>query len=384
MNKGVGGPQFLNFDKSSELMTGRKSTTAKAKGTFPVLDLVGAPRERGRVHGEELRSLIETGVAQWKEELERARGCSPDTYIAQFLAAMSFDRAIGRWAPDLLEEIRGIAEGAGLPFETVYAYNLLDEEWWFGEEWSARSSVASACSAAGLRVGPTGHPVIAQNMDLPRSFVPTQTVLRVRQENGAEELVLTAAGIIGLCGCNSWGLALCCNALSHLGHSAEGLPVAFVVRRILEQTSIREVRPFVDSVPHASGQNLLLADPDGLCDLECSSNQVAEFGGEAGAIVHANHALANTDVTAADSASDSEARFDFLAARAFDVTTETHLRALLSDRTVPLCKTETSENSRNLTFASLTMEASVPPTVFLAPGPPDRTPWSSLSISDGA
>ena len=31
--------------------------------------------------------------------------------------------------PDLLEEVRGIADGAGVDFDTMYAYQLVDEIW---------------------------------------------------------------------------------------------------------------------------------------------------------------------------------------------------------------------------------------------------------------
>jgi hypothetical protein len=366
-------------------VNGRGASTA-TRQAIPIVDLQGTPHERGRIHGEELRSLVATGVTQWKEALEQARGCPSDAYIAQFLAATSFDGAVRRWAPELLDEIRGVAEGAALPFETVYAYNLMDEEWWFGAEWSTRNSDpsrGSACSAVGLRTAWGGHPVVAQNMDLPNYYVPTQAILRVYRNRGAQGLILTAAGLIGLCGCNSSGLALCCNTLPDVSHSTEGLPVALLVRKILEQTSIREARAFVSTVPHASGQNLLLADPEDLCDLECSADQVAEFGARTTTIVHTNHSLANTDATGpARSVQESTARFEFLATNASAVKTEADLRALLGDRTVPLCKTPTTDSGRSVTFAALTVEASVPPSVHIASGPPDRTPWSRLSFSD--
>lgn len=45
------------------------------------------------------------------------------------------------------------------------------------------------------------------------------------------------AGMVGLCGVNSAGVAISCNNLSQLNHKTSGLPVAFVVRGILQRST---------------------------------------------------------------------------------------------------------------------------------------------------
>ena len=47
-----------------------------------------------------------------------------------------------------------------------------------------------------------------------------------------------------------------------LNHSRAGLPVAFVMRGVLERTSVNAAAAFLEDVPHASGQHYALADPD--------------------------------------------------------------------------------------------------------------------------
>ena len=55
------------------------------------------------------------------------------THVAGLLAATRFVPAIEASTPELLEEVRGIAEGAGVSFERILAYNLMDEEWWYSQ-----------------------------------------------------------------------------------------------------------------------------------------------------------------------------------------------------------------------------------------------------------
>ena len=79
-----------------------------------LLILEGSPRERGRIHGEALRPLILDHIGHWKEVLGQTTGDSPDTYIRQFLDETDMLTPAERWTPELLEEVRGIAEGSGV------------------------------------------------------------------------------------------------------------------------------------------------------------------------------------------------------------------------------------------------------------------------------
>jgi isopenicillin-N N-acyltransferase-like protein len=182
-----------------------------------VLVLEGPPRVRGRVHGEALRPLISEHVDMMKSEIEEATGLDPDGYIQKFLEDTELLPAIERWTPDLLEEVRGIGEGANLDFDTALALQLPDEEWLYrrDEGFIRHSHDAGHCS--GLAVFDEGDspPLIAQNIDLPASREGFQVLLRIKEpESSAESLVFTLAGLIILNGISSRPLGVCMNALS--------------------------------------------------------------------------------------------------------------------------------------------------------------------------
>jgi hypothetical protein len=149
-------------------------------------------------------------------------------------------------------------------------------------------------------VDPTsGSALIAQTMDLPAWMDGYQTLLTIHtEETGLVAHVLTVAGMIGLCGVNSAGLALAVNTLSDLSSDAAGLPVAFVARRILAHSGHDQALAFLTGVIHASGQNLYRRRPASISDMECSARTITRFkptGGNEHLVWHANHAIANKD-----------------------------------------------------------------------------------------
>jgi hypothetical protein len=339
-----------------------------------IVDVSGSGRDRGRAHGEILRDRIADALGRWDAEVGERMGIPAADHISGLLAATRFAPAIESATPDLLEEVRGIAEGAAVSFERILAYNLMDEEWWYSQARGHRH----ACSLVAVAGGHGRPAVLAQNMDLPEVMDGGQTILRVTAPDGSRTVVLTAAGMIGLTGCNSDGLGVCVNTLSMLHHSAEGLPVAFVLRGLLERRSLAGAEAFLRAVPHASGQHYAVACRDDAAGFECSAGGAVSSDGGAGRFWHTNHPLASRDIDPADDepggTADSHRRLARLAESGPDIGSAADCEELLADRRAPLCVAPEAAHHW-LTFGSIAMELSTPPVVRIAPGPPDRTAW---------
>ncbi|MDH5745128.1 MAG: hypothetical protein OEZ52_16425, partial [Candidatus Aminicenantes bacterium] len=99
------------------------------KGNLRVLSLEGTPYERGFEHGKALKMEIQELVKLWKASLEKSTKSDPDIFIKKFLDKTGFQKAIKQWTPELWEEVKGIAEGSGIDFDTMYAFQLVDEMW---------------------------------------------------------------------------------------------------------------------------------------------------------------------------------------------------------------------------------------------------------------
>lgn len=338
-----------------------------------IVECRGDGRARGRAHGEALRERICGLLERWDTDVAARLGRPPQTLVSGLVETTGFVAAIKRHTPDLLEEVRGIAEGAGVAFDRVLALNLMDEEWWF----TAPAAPRDACTL--IAVGPAdGRPtVLAQNMDLPELMDGAQAILRYSDAAGDGGTVLTAAGMIGLTGVSSAGLGVCVNTLAMLNHSRDGLPVAFVMRGALAQGSVAGAAGFLGRVPHASGQHYALGDPGEVAGYECSAAGAVRSDDASGRFCHTNHPLRSIDLDAAvpaEGREDSHVRLAAIESAAPDVLTGADCERALADRDAPLCVIP--EPGRPwLTFGSIWAELSSPPRVRIAPGPPDRTAW---------
>ena len=354
---------------------------------IPVVEIGGTARARGAAHGEALRALIAERDASWREWLALRSGQAPERFIDAFLGGTRFLPAIERWAPELLEEVRGIAEGSGLPYDRVLAAQFMDEEWWF----TAALPRPHHCSSLAAADPQTGRALAAQTMDLPAWTDGFQALLRIRgTEPESDALVLTMAGMIGLCGITGGGLGLCVNTLSQLRSNPEGLPVAFVARRALAQADRAAAVAFLSTVPHASGQNYILADRTGVTDLECSAAGAAEYRipGFERMVWHANHPLASGDLERDRPAAEdvnSLCRGDTLSRllREGDrVPSLEQIKTVLANRDHdehPISRPR-SERSRFFTFAGVIWSIGEAPIAEVAPGPPCSVPFRTYRL----
>lgn len=115
--------------------------------TFPLVEVRGGPRECGRQHGEACREQVRQyadtllGVLSGEASLrgldagamgagaisggaDRPPGLFREALYAR---ALTFLPSFEAFAPHLVEEIRGIAEGAGVPFGAALLVNVRAE-----------------------------------------------------------------------------------------------------------------------------------------------------------------------------------------------------------------------------------------------------------------
>jgi isopenicillin-N N-acyltransferase-like protein len=218
--------------------------------------LVGSPRERGQAHGMALASQMQTVFDAWRMQMHAIFGNGSgdtDSMVARawcrswcddFISATDFEGDIETWAPGLLDEVGGMAEATGISYNEMLVFQCMDEYWYHGkaiaEPWQVDSPRPEHCTAFALSAHESsGAPaIVAQTMDLESFRDGFQVVLRVNAVDCSlpEQLIFSHAGMVGLCGVNSAGVAIACNNLSQLNHSTRGLPVAFVVRAILQRS----------------------------------------------------------------------------------------------------------------------------------------------------
>jgi isopenicillin-N N-acyltransferase like protein len=365
-----------------------------------VLTLEGTPLERGRQHGEELRELIGRHFDLYRENIALDTGMDPQKYLDKFFAETDFFPAAEKYAPDLLEELHGIAGGSGRSFQEVFARMLSDEDPWYRQIVKFKRGIPEHCSCIGTREGQRS--LIAQNMDSPDYYDGFQLLLHVKEPNSdVESLVFTVAGKISLAGMNNYGVGICCNTVLQLDFNPRGLAEDFIVRKVLQQKSLEDVLRFMRSIPHASGQNYVLGDPRRVTDLECSAGKVVELALQPGSdrLFHTNHPLQNDDTSSWDAMwkrGEQEAP-ELMAVMKARTTTYNRFNALkrdmevdvpldvrraaeiLSDHTAPVCQHHI--HHMNYTLGCLIMELEAgKPRLTAAGGPPCSTPFRTYTF----
>lgn len=351
-------------------------------GLVPLV-LEGSPRERGQTHGETLKPMILEFIERWRYRLRMATGMDPGRYVDRFVEETGLIDAARRWTPHLLEEVEGLGDGAGVDFNSIFALQCGDEEWWYRE--SHERGSPEFCTSLGCYREGDRPALLAQNMDLPNVYDGFQVLLHIRHPySHMESYVFTAAGMIALCGLNNRPLGICCNNLGDLNHAGDGLPVAFIVRSVLEQPSLEKAVELIHGIKHASGQNYVMGGAERVVSFECSANKVYRYLPYEGArmVYHTNHPLVNDDIMLPTRmrSGTSHARFKWVESRMSDPKTMTPETAkhILSSHEGPVCVHNNRQPEGGVTFGSLVYVLSSPPELHIAPGPPCSTEWRTF------
>jgi isopenicillin-N N-acyltransferase like protein len=224
---------------------------------------------------------------QLGDETKASRGAhvTPDELCRR---AMLFVPAFEEWAPSVLEEIKGVAAGARVPFAEALLANVRGEVGNVSAAQDGCSAFAVSRTTANER-----QILLGQNSDQDAEFEPLAVVLHVVPDDAPSAIMITFAGLVGYHGLNEFGVAHGANAVS-VGTWRMGLPHYPFKRMILEQESVEEVVTLARRLPLCSGGNYVVCDGAGrIADLEIIPERdgVRVLEPEHGLVVHTNHLL---------------------------------------------------------------------------------------------
>lgn len=251
------------------------------------LDLRGTPRAIGETHGREGKKHIQVSLEtyeklfygyhriDWREARERALVHLP---------------AIEKYEKDLIEEMEGVAAGAGVDFEDILALNARSEIALTGRK---DRIFADGCTAIALTPPASADTIIGQNWDWKGSQIDSLLLLTIAQEGKPAITMVTEGGIIGKIGCNSAGIAVCLNALITDKKSDE-VPIHLGLRAVLNSHSFHEAIARIKDGQMASAANFLIACDEGEGKAMAANVEVSPFGIDVmtdpgGKVVHTNH-----------------------------------------------------------------------------------------------
>lgn len=254
---------------------------------FPYMRFAGSHYEIGRQFGEAFADLMHRHRDLALARLENRLGIARDDALSRTLAYQPY---IQQYAPFFDEEIRGIAEGSGLPLNEVYLLQLRAELGVVPKE-VIEQEPGDECTTFAVLPEATadGIGMIGQNADLPDFYSQIGVVVEFVFDDMPSILMLTPAGQVSYIGINDQGLGVCANYLSCDGWRV-GFPRYLLSRLALTRDNVGDAIAAVRSTYRASSRNLIMLDSRGAAaDLETTATEAAQVDPKRGIIAHANH-----------------------------------------------------------------------------------------------
>ena len=264
--------------------------------TFPELKAGGSYGTLGYEHGKKFALLIEKNLNFYKRWIP-----SPLTDKTEELirAAESFVSLLMNRFPHQVEEMEGIAKGAGLTLTDIMIIN-------------ARTDLRSlytrnkphedrpGCTSLAIRSTKDSASALAlgQNWDWNTEFMDTAVILRLEPDNSPPLVTFTEAGMLGKIGFNRNKLGVCLNFLSHESENRAdpvGIPIHCLLRAVMECGSLDEAHQKVALSQRCASANFLMAQygdkNHGIMNLEITPDSVAVIRDEKDFFIHTNHYL---------------------------------------------------------------------------------------------
>ena len=211
----------------------------------------GSPYERGVAHGKAFAPLVREhiGVTCQMEAGHEAE-------VANLVAAM--ERNIGEQSPATLEELRGLADGAGHDLAAIMTLN-------YWPEVTSATVGLRLCSLVAFSDGPAG-PIIGKTSDHPLVSTRFLALQRVANESGLDYIRGTFLGTLGTrAGLNAAGLAIVCATIVPKTLNLDGVPVMVLIQSILESCrTVEEAIALAEQMPSVNyGAHLMVGDAGG-------------------------------------------------------------------------------------------------------------------------
>jgi isopenicillin-N N-acyltransferase-like protein len=259
---------------------------------FPVVTTSGSPYERGVQYGTQARERVQRSISAYADLFAHVAGWDWRRATAE---GSRFRPAIEDFAPEYVEELAGIANGAEVDRADVLAINVRTEILNAARVKTALSAPIPTECTAFASVSPDGRVLAGQNWDWVPFARDTLIVLQAEPDEGPAFVTGVEAGLLAKFGVNSAGLAVITNALACGEDRGEvGVPYHVMLRALLECGTTAEAVAVLGKPTRASSANYLIADVAGsIVDVEARPG-----GGESlhfmepddrGVMLHTNH-----------------------------------------------------------------------------------------------
>ncbi len=253
---------------------------------IPLVMSEGDPYSRGLELGRIQTERVLLTITSYMDIFAKVAGLRREDVLVH---AERFTPLIAQYAPHLLEEMRGIANGAGRDLREIVVINARTELMYGATRRPECTSIGISSKASA-----DGHIRIAQNWDWRPTLAGSLILWVLRREEGPDVLTLTEAGMVGKIGVNSSGLAMCINLLmSDTDHPGPAAPMHIILRHVLENAhSVEEAVALINKTQRCTSCFHMLVDRNStLAGVEATPGGQHVLRSPNGVLTHTNHCV---------------------------------------------------------------------------------------------
>jgi isopenicillin-N N-acyltransferase-like protein len=344
---------------------------------IPLVTTGGPYYAIGHDVGSFAREQIAVAVAATYAEFAEYGDRDPTSGLGPYIDA------IAEHASAIVEEMKGMAAGAGVSFEDIALLNA-------SAELNQESGRLTECTVAGITQEgtPDGRVLLAHNEDSTAGWDALCYVVHATPDDAPPYAAYTYAGLMLHQGVNGAGIGSVGNAL-YVPDAQPGVPKLVQYRRALTAETIEQAIRLVTGPERAFGNNHLLASADGdIYDIEVTGKhwRIVDAGNTF--LVHANH-LIHPDLVHLDNDEDllnsrlRQNRLTRLIQSSWGTITPESLRAMLSDHAnypKSICKHSAPESDLDYgTIGSVVIDVSNR-ALWACAGNPCRSEWREVRV----
>jgi len=264
-----------------------------------VLTLSGTPYDMGYAHGkhyhDEIHMFTEDRIKLSQSPHWTGKSLSREAIID--LAEQCVTKHI-EYAPDLMEELKGMADATNLSLAELIIMNgftdFIDVVYHVGEgELQPVNNHEDNCTAFLVPPSRTqaNQGMFGQTWDMHETATPYVMLLDGKPDNALDFLSFTITGCVGMIGMNEAGIAVGINNLM-ASDGQIGVTWNFVIRKILQQDNIEDALKCITDADLAGAHNYMLMDKNGNgYNVEAMSTHTHVEKLTDSPIVHTNHCI---------------------------------------------------------------------------------------------
>jgi isopenicillin-N N-acyltransferase-like protein len=262
------------------------------RAVYPRIEVEGGAAERGRQYGEAARERVQRSVEAYGEVFAHYAGWDWERVRAE---AAAYRAPVEAYEPRYLEEMDGLAAGAGVDPIDVLAINVRTEIMFAATARDLSRAPAECTSFAAVPSRTAdGELLVGQNWDWLPHAADTTVVVEARQDDGPDFVTVVEAGLLAKVGMNSAGMAIATNALVTAADAGRpGVPYHVLLRALHDAETPADTVTALGREARSSSANYLVAHADGIAlDVEAAPGDYAQlFVGypDGGVILHTNH-----------------------------------------------------------------------------------------------